>query len=337
VEYSGSQDVLSEVLRTVRVTGATFFSAEFRAPWGFTSPRMETLAQTLDDPDAHLVLFHLLLDGVARAQVDGHAELLLKPGDIVAFPQGHAHRVWNGHPDSWYDTEPAVRRALNGDLEVTRTGRTGAVTRFVCGYFSCERWAGAVVFAGLPAMLKVSVRDGNRAGWLEAAIEFLAAEAASDHAGRGALLTRLSEALFIETLRRWMAALPAGETGWLAGARDEVVGRALGLMHRQPARPWTIHTLARQVGASRSTLADRFTHYLNQPPMTYLTRLRLRLGARLLVGTRLSVLEVAGRVGYTSEAAFNRAFSREFRLPPGRYRRTAGSIRAGCHGIEGEM
>jgi AraC-like DNA-binding protein len=316
-------DVLSEVLRTVRLTGATFFSAEFRAPWGFTSPPIDTVAKTLQDPDAHLVLFHLVLEGRATARVEGAPDITLEAGDIVAFPQGHAHRVWQGRPGRWYDTGPAVRRALAGELQVTRTGGVGGATRFVCGYFSCDRWASEVILAGLPSMFTVSVRDGDRPGWLEDAIQFLAAEAASDHAGRGALLTKLSEALFVETLRRWMTALPAEHTSWLAGARDDVVGRALALLHRQPSRRWTLDALARDAGASRSTLAERFAHYLQEPPMTYLARWRLQLGARLLTTTHQSVLEVAGRVGYESEAAFNRAFRREYGLPPGRYRHAA--------------
>jgi AraC-like DNA-binding protein len=322
-EITPHVDVLSEVLRTVRLTGATFFSAEFRAPWGFTSPPIDSVAQTLQDPDAHLVLFHLVLDGLATARVEGAADTVLKPGDIVAFPQGHAHRIWRGRPGRWYDTAPTVRRALAGDLQVTRTGGTGDATRFVCGYFSCDRWASDVILAGLPSMLTVSVRNGDRRGWLEEAIQFLAAEAASDHAGRTALLTKLSEALFVETLRRWMAALPAEHTGWLAGARDAVVGHALALLHREPSRKWTLDALARQAGASRSKLAERFTHYLHEPPMAYLARWRLQLGARLLVTTQYSVVEVAGRVGYESEAAFNRAFRREHGIPPARYRRAA--------------
>ena len=317
-------DVLSEVLCTVRLTGATFFSAEFRAPWGITSPLIDTVARTFQDPDAHLVLFHLVLEGRATARVEGEPDITLEAGDIVAFPQGHAHRVWQGRPGRWYDTAPAVRRALAGELQVTRTGGMGDVTRFVCGYFSCDRWASEVVLAGLPSMLSVSVRDGDRPGWLEGAIQFLAAEAASDHAGRSALLTKLSEALFVETLRRWMTALPAESTGWLAGARDDLVGRALALLHRHPSRRWTLELLARDVGASRSTLAERFAHYLHEPPMAYLARWRLQQGARLLTTTQHSVLEVAGRVGYESEAAFNRAFRREYGQPPGRFRRAAG-------------
>jgi AraC-like DNA-binding protein len=324
-ETEPPRDVLSEVLRTLRLTGATFFSAEFRAPWGFTSPPLDGLAQALEESDARLVLFHLVFEGHAASRVEGSPDIALQAGDIVAFPQGHAHRVWQGRPERWYDTAPAVRQALDGGLQVTRAGGRGEVTRFVCGYFSCDPWASDVVLAGLPPMLAVSVRDGDRRSWLEEAIQFLAAESASDHAGRGALLTRLSEALFVETLRRWMAALPAEHTGWLAGARDAIVGRALALLHRKPAKRWTLDTLAHHTGTSRSILAERFTHYLGETPMAYLARWRLRLAARLLTTTRRSVLEVAGRVGYESEASFNRAFSREFGVPPGRYRRVAWS------------
>ena len=132
-------DVLSEVLRTVRLTGATFFSAEFRAPWGFTSPLIDTVAETLQDPDAHLVLFHLVLEGHATARVESEPDITLEAGDIVAFPQGHAHRVWQGRPGRWYDTAPAVRRALAGDLQ-TRTAWSDPVR----GYFSRDRWARVV-------------------------------------------------------------------------------------------------------------------------------------------------------------------------------------------------
>jgi AraC-like DNA-binding protein len=318
-------DALSEVLRTVHLTGATFFSAEFRSPWGFTSPARQSLMREAD-PQAHLVLFHLVLDGRALVRVEGARDTTLQAGDIVAFPQGHAHRMWQGRPVRWHDTAPLVRRALAGSFEAERAGGAGETTRFVCGYFRCDRWVGEVILGGLPPLLTVSVRDNDRRGWLEEAILFLAAEAASDHAGRLALLTKLSEALFVETLRRWMGALPPEQTGWLAGARDAIVGRSLALLHREPSRRWTIDMLARDAGASRTTIAERFTHYLGEPPMTYLARWRLQLGARLLATTQQSVLEIAGRVGYESEASFNRAFRRQYGLPPGRYRRDAGAV-----------
>jgi transcriptional regulator GlxA family with amidase domain len=131
----------------------------------------------------------------------------------------------------------------------------------------------------------------------------------------------------VETLRRYIALLPEGQTGWLAGARDPEVGKALALMHRNPARPWTIADLAKEAGTSRSVLAERFSHYLGEPPIAYLTRWRLQLGAHLLKSTRSSVLEIAAEVGYESEPAFNRAFKREFGLPPARFRNQAKSAR----------
>jgi len=141
------------------------------------------------------------------------------------------------------------------------------------------------------------------------------------------VLARLSEVLFVETLRAWVAQLPPHQTGWLAGVRDPEVGKALALMHREPAHPWTIASLARGAGISRSVLAERFRHYLNQTPMAYLTRWRLQLGAQMLTSTNNSVLQIAADVGYESEAAFNRAFKREFEIPPARFRSQSRSDR----------
>jgi transcriptional regulator GlxA family with amidase domain len=137
----------------------------------------------------------------------------------------------------------------------------------------------------------------------------------------------VAEVVFVETLRRYVRDLPVEQTGWLAGARDPIVGKSLTLMHRRPDHAWTISELAGDVGVSRSVLADRFGKLLGEPPITYLTRWRLRLGAHALTTTSQSVAEIAGTVGYESEAAFNRAFKREFSLPPARYRQTERSRR----------
>jgi transcriptional regulator GlxA family with amidase domain len=142
----------------------------------------------------------------------------------------------------------------------------------------------------------------------------------SSRAGGEAVLAKLSEVLFVETLRTYIAHLPSEQTGWLAGARDSEVGKTLALMHRDPARPWTIASLAKEAGLSRTVLAERFRHYLNEPPMAYLTHWRLQLGAQMLGSTSHSVSQIAAEVGYESEAAFNRAFKREFGVPPARFR-----------------
>jgi len=185
---------------------------------------------------------------------------------------------------------------------------------------SCDPYLSRPILSGLPPVFKVNIRTDRSGHWLENSILHLVEEAASGRIGWEAMLAKLSEALFIDTLRRYVGGLPEQQTGWLTGARDPIVGRSLGLLHSRVAHPWTIADLADQVGISRSALVERFTRYLSEPPMTYLTRWRLQLAARSLEKTSQGVAEIAAGVGYESEAAFNRAFKREFGQPPGRYR-----------------
>jgi AraC-like DNA-binding protein len=198
------------------------------------------------------------------------------------------------------------------------------VTRFVCGYFGCERHADRLFLAGLPIVIKLHIRGDESGRWLENSVRYLVAESGSDRPGRTVLLSKMAEALFVETLRRYMEELPPGQTGWLAGARDPVVGGTLALLHRRPAHPWSMAELAAEVGASRTVVAERFAKFLGESPLSYLARWRLQLAAKLLGTTRRTIVQVAAEVGYESEAAFNRAFKREFSVPPARYRRNRG-------------
>ena len=185
---------------------------------------------------------------------------------------------------------------------------------------TCDPYLSRPILSGLPPVFKVNIRTDRSGHWLENSILHLVEEAASGRVGSDAMLAKLSEALFVDTLRRYVAGLPDQQLGWLAGARDPIVGKSLGLLHSRIAHPWTIADLADEVGISRSALVERFTRYLSEPPMTYLTRWRLQLAARSLEKTSRGVAEIAADVGYESEAAFNRAFKREFGQPPGRYR-----------------
>ena len=195
------------------------------------------------------------------------------------------------------------------------------MTRFVCGYLTCDPLLCGPILESLPPMLKVNVRTDRSGQWLEQSILHLVEEAASDTAGSDAMLAKLSEALFVDTLRRYVATLPDQTTGWLAGARDPVVGKSLALLHRRAHHAWTVSELASEVGVSRSALMARFTRYLSDPPMAYLTGWRLRLAAEALTSSPKGVADIAAAVGYESEAAFNRAFKRAFGAPPARYRR----------------
>ena len=206
------------------------------------------------------------------------------------------------------------------DLSPLHAGGGGEPSRFVCGYMTCDPYLSRPILSGLPPVFRVNIRADRSGQWLENSIMHLVEEAASGRVGSEAMLAKLSEALFIDTLRRYVSGLSEQEMGWLAGARDPIVGRSLGLLHSRVAHPWTIAALADEVGISRSALVERFTRYLSEPPMTYLTRWRLQLAARSLENTSRGVAEIAADVGYESEAAFNRAFKREFGEPPGRYR-----------------
>jgi AraC-like DNA-binding protein len=178
-------------------------------------------------------------------------------------------------------------------------------------------------------MIKINLRGDLAGEWLENSVRHLVPQAGSERPGQAVLLSKMAEALFIETIRRYMEALPSEQTGSLAGARDPVVGGALALLHRKPCHHWTVEQLAAETAVSRSILAERFSRFLGEPPLSYLARWRLQLAARMLQTTRETVIQVASEVGYDSEAAFNR----EFGVPPGQFRRSrAGSDWAGSNG-----
>lgn len=314
-------DALSEAMRAVRVTGALFFNGEFSAPWRFATPSQDQVAPVVSPGSERLVLFHLVTEGMAMARTEGHQDLQLGAGDIVIFPHGDAHEMWSGRGVRRFPASRLSARLARGELAAEKWGGGGEVTRIVCGYLGCERHADELFLSGLPPVFSVNVRDSQAGAWIESAIRHCASEIESRRAGRLAVLARLAETLFAEALCRYMDQLPPERTGWLAAARDPKVGKALALLHREPSRAWTLAELARASGASRSLLADRFGRLMGETPLAYLARWRLQLAARRLLTTDRKVLQVAGDVGYESEAAFNRAFRRTFGMPPARYRR----------------
>ena len=322
-------DVLSEVLKAVKLDGALFYNAEFSAPWCLCSPASPTLAPYLSAGSRHVIIFHLLTEGHGYAQVEGDDRPLpLNAGDILIVPHGDPHAMRNGPLIKPVDHAEEIRRILSQGLKVSRMGGGGEITKFICGYMTCEPQLSRIFLGGLPPMLKVHIRDDASGQWLENSIRYSVDNADALSPGGETVLAKLSEVLFIETLRRYIALLPREQTGWLAGVRDPEVGKALALLHRQPSHPWTIAALAIEVGISRSVLAERFRRYLSETPMAYLTRWRLQLGAQMLKSTSSSVVQIAAEVGYESEPSFNRAFKREFSLPPARFRSQSKSARS---------
>jgi len=309
-------DVVSEVLRVVKLEGALFFNAEFSAPWCLMNSGLKGLSTVLTPTPGHLIIYHFLTEGRAYTQLLEGKRVELTAGDIVVYPHGDPHLLGNGR------AKPVDSiKTFSPGLDLVQFGGGGEVTKFVCGYLACDPRLSEVFLAGLPPVFKVHLVKDASDQWLENSIRFSVNETSGSNAGSDLVHARLAELLFIETLRRYINGLPHDEIGWLAGARDETIGQALALLHKDPAFPWTISTLARKVGLSRTRLAERFRHFLEESPMAYLARWRLKLAAEILQATEDSVAEVAVAVGYESEAGFNRAFKREFNSPPAQFRR----------------
>jgi AraC-like DNA-binding protein len=312
-------DALSEVLRVVQLQGAVFFNASFTAPWCFPSPPGPAIVQALAPGAEQMVLYHYLTEGECAVHLEGSEPAHLAAGDIVVFPHADAHLML--HPSIGRAAPMDVAALLRERPRELRAGGGGASTRFICGYLTCDPRLCRPILSALPRMLSVRLRDGDGGGWLDASFQHAVNEAASARPGGEGVLAKLSEVMLAETLRRYMEQLPAEQTGWLAGVRDRSVGRSLALMHERPAHPWTVDSLAREVATSRSVLAERFTHFVGQSPMQYLTKWRLALAADLLRRSALSAARIAEEVGYETDAAFSRAFRREFGVPPATWRR----------------
>jgi len=315
-------DALSEMLRALRLDSGIFLEAEFTAPWCIDSaPGKEDVRHILPAAE-HVTLYHLLTEGTCRARIPGVTDpVVLEAGDLIMFPHGDGHRLGSDLQLAPVPAEILVQPSPEGGLARIDHGGGGPKTRFVCGYLACDSRLCKPLLDALPRMLKVPMGQGPAASWIIDTLRRGAAETHAPRAGTEAMLARLSELLFTEAMRYYLESLPEGERGWFAGLKDPLVSRVLALMHGAPDRAWTVDELGREAGLSRSSLSDRFVTLLGEPPMQYLTRWRLALAARALKEGREPILRIAEQVGYESEAAFNRAFKREYGVPPGSWRR----------------
>ena len=318
-------DALSEALRSVRVTAAIFYDAVCTKPWAFPIPPLAEYAHLLAPGAERLVSYHLITEGDATARFEDGQETPLAAGDVLIVPHGDPHVISNGHAPP-ANAGSDLDRYLAGDLSRLQIGGGGETTRFVCGFFGCERHADRLFLSGLPTFIRINLRQDVGGSWLEQSIRHLASEAEGRRPGRSVLLSKMAEALFIEALRRHMETMPPEQTGWLAAARDRVVGAAISAIHRRPAHRWSADALAEEVGVSRSVLTDRFSRFLGAGPLGYLGMWRLQLAARRRQTSRETVIQVALEAGYESEAAFIRAFKREFGLPPAKFRKQSSSL-----------
>jgi AraC-like DNA-binding protein len=319
-------DVLSDVLRAVRLTGAVYFTFDLTSPWVADTPPSREIAGILMPGAERVIEYHVIAAGTAWGHALGQPPIRLRAGDLIIFPQGDAHIL---------SSAPGMRAAPGMSQWVRPTtplpimyemgGGGPDKARVVCCFLGLDERPFNPLLAALPQTIHLSTAgdapdaDGHKS-WLGSLVNIAIDESRSSRPGAGNVLARLSELMFVEAVRRYLDTLPAAETGWLAGLRDPVIGLALGALHGEPARAWTVEDLAHLAGASRSVLAERFTAMVGQPPMQYLTLWRMQLASRLLT-EGAGVASVAGQVGYESEAAFSRAFKKVVGQNPGTWRR----------------
>jgi AraC-like DNA-binding protein len=316
-------DPLSDVLKTVRLTGAVFFEITGEGPWAVASPPRNLILPKILPGADHLIAYHVVTGGQCFATPAGGQPMPLNAGEVVVFTQGQPH-VMSSKPGMRADqrTSDVLKIASAGRRPFgINFGDGPASARLVCGYFACDARPFNPLLDSLPSMFKTGNTLNEGAGGIVDFIRIALAEAAEDHAGRDSVLTKLSELMFVDVLRRYLAAIPSEQAGWLASLRDPMIARTLSLMHGKPAHNWTIEELSKQAGQSRSVLAERFTKLVGLPPMHYLAKWRMQMASELLTSTNVNIARIAAETGYGSEESFSRAFKKMVGVAPSAWRR----------------
>ena len=303
-------DPLGEALHFLRMDGAFYCRSELSAPWGMTL-----------DPMPDYLWFHVVTTGCVLLEVENTHSSWIRPGDVTLVPHGNGHTL-RSEPGT------AAPNVLELDLEhpsdryeILRAGGGGAPTTMICGAVRFDHPVARNLVDILPKAIHIDAADASRTGWMRQVFELMAVEAREFHPGGEAVITRLADVLVIQAIRSWIETAPAARAGWLGAMQDKEVGRALALIHRDPARDWTVDSLADEVGLSRSAFAARFTQLVDEPAIQYLTRWRMQVAHGTLETESVTVGELADRLGYRSEAAFARAFKRVTGIPPGSVKR----------------
>ena len=318
-------DALSDVLRVANLTGGVFLHADFFAPWcvaGQFSP--EHCAPAIG-PASHLIVYHYVVEGAFNVRVQGESGkgTVIAAGELVLLPRNDLHLMGSDLDLAPVAGPDIIRPRKDGGLLTIHHGGAGPRTQVICGFLGCGSAKGNPVLATLPPLLKLDVKQAGAAEWIRSTFQYAATEVAAGRPGSETVLAKISELLFAEAVRRYAETLPEAQTGWFAGLREPHVARALALLHHDIARRWTVDELGREVGLSRSALADRFIRLIGVPPMHYLASWRMQVATERLRTTSASLAQVAEAVGYESEAAFSRAFKKAFGTAPATWRRSS--------------
>lgn len=314
-------DTLSDVLRAVRLNGAVFFAVEASTPWVAETPSSAEIGPYIMPGVEHVIEYHVVVKGSCWGGIIDEPAVRLDAGDIIVFPQGDAH-VMSSAPGMRGQPNFEVMRAVNhGRLPLALSIRGGGPeqAQLVCGFLGCDARPFNPLLATLPRV--IHLRGDGQDDAIRRLVDLAVIESSTTRAGGDCVLSKLSELLFVEVVRRYLAQLPAEGVGWFAGLRDNNIGRALQKLHERPAHDWSLDELAKESGLSRSVLAERFAHLVGLPPIQYLAQWRIQLAASLLRASSSSLAEIAEQVGYGSEAALSRAFKRHVGVPPAHYRR----------------
>ena len=314
-------DTLSDVLRAVRLTGAVYFAIDASAPWVAEAlPSREVGPRILPDAD-HVIEFHVVTAGGCWGGIVGEPPGWIEAGDVLVFPQGDAHVLssapgMRGGPNGWDSFGPGH---TGQPVVISIQGGGPDRAQVICGFLGCDSRPFNPLLSALPRLLHVR-GAGEQNSVLRQLVQLAVAESSDRRAGTETMLARLSELLFVEAVRHYVDSLPPENAGWFAGLRDPSVGRALQKLHQRPTHAWTLESLAREVGVSRSVLAERFAHFVGVPPIQYLAQWRIQLAASQLRSSAASLAEIAESVGYGSEAALSKAFKRLVGVAPASYR-----------------
>ena len=309
-------DPLGRALHLLRMNGAFYCRSELTAPWGLSLP-----------PMPGYLWFHVLIAGTARLETPDSEPAQLASGELALVPRGTGHVLRSEHGAPAPDILSLEREQIGDRYEVLRHGGGGPPTALVCGAVRLEHPAARDLVRALPAIIVVGAGAPGEE-WIQSSLRLLAAEARQPRPGGEAVITRLADIIVIQALRAWIESDPAARTGWLGALRDPHIGKAIGLVHADPARDWTVASLAGELSMSRSAFAARFTELVGEPAMQYVTRWRMHVAFAALQDGGVTVAQLADQLGYRSEAAFARAFKRVIGTPPGAVRRPADPLLA---------
>jgi len=314
-------DAFSDVLRVIRLSGGVFLEAQLSAPWCMKGRLSPDDCKAFQVAPSLVIATHFVTSGQMQLQVNNDEPMTVRAGELVLLPHNDVHAFGSQLDIAPFSQPDAVKSKAAGEFTRIELGGGGDATQLLCGYLGSDHAFGPLL-SSLPSVLKLDVRSTPLGAWVESSFRFAVSQIAAGRVGSTTVIAKLSELLFVEAVSHYIASLPEDKQGWLAGLRDSHIGKALALMHAKPAKDWSAEALAAEVGMSRSGFAERFVSLVGQPPMQYLTSWRMQLAAQRLRESREAIAQVGYAVGYESEAAFSRAFKREFGKAPAEWRRT---------------